>query len=93
MKINTTDVKHVAQLANLEVAEDEMQQLAEQLSQIVNYMEQLKGLDTDNVEPTAQVQINTTHPKRKDNVEERTGSSSTHNKGNLFKVPRVITER
>lgn len=93
MKISTTDLKQVAQLANLEVAEHERQQLAEQLSQIVNYVEQLKGLDTDNVEPTAQVQINTTPPKRKDNVEERTGSSNTHNKGSLFKVPRVITER
>ena len=93
MKISTTDVEYVAQLANLEVADDEKQQLAEQLSRIVDHVEQLNCLDTDHVEPTAQVNTDVPHVVREDRVERRTGSSEAASRVGLFKVPRVITER
>ena len=93
MRISATDVEYVAQLANLEVAEDEKQQLAEQLSRIVDYVEQLNSLDTDHVEPTAQVRADVPHVVREDRVELRTGSSEAATQVGLFKVPRVITER
>jgi aspartyl-tRNA(Asn)/glutamyl-tRNA(Gln) amidotransferase subunit C len=93
MKISATDVEYVAQLANLEVEDDEKQRLADQLSRIVDYVEQLEGLDTEHVEPTSQVNAEVPHVVREDRVEPRTGSSEAATRVGLFKVPRVITER
>ena len=55
MKITEADVEYVAKLANLEVAEDEKRELAEQLSSIVDYIEQLNKLDVSSVAPTTQI--------------------------------------
>ena len=93
MKISATEVTYVSQLANLEVADEEKETLAEQLSRIVEYVEQLNGLDTDAVEPTAQVVARRTHAEREDRVEARTGSSEAARTIGLFKVPKVIRER
>ena len=52
MKITEKDVEYVAKLANLEVAEDERAELANQLSRIVEHVEQLSKLDVSGVQPT-----------------------------------------
>jgi aspartyl-tRNA(Asn)/glutamyl-tRNA(Gln) amidotransferase subunit C len=93
MKINATDVTYVAQLANLDVADDEREELAAQLSRIVGYVEQLEGLDTDSVEPTAQIVARGTHAEREDRVVPRDGSSEAAETVGLFRVPKVIIER
>jgi aspartyl-tRNA(Asn)/glutamyl-tRNA(Gln) amidotransferase subunit C len=89
MKISGTDVEHVAKLANLDVADDEKQGLAEQLSRIVEYVEQLESVDTDDVEPTAEV---TPYGvvERPDAVAPREGSGEAAEKIGLFRVPKVI---
>jgi len=93
MKISTTDVAYVAGLANLEVAEDEQEELAAQLSRIVEHVELLNTLDTDTVEPTAQVFMQKSYARREDLATARAGSSEAAQTVGLFKVPRVITER
>jgi aspartyl-tRNA(Asn)/glutamyl-tRNA(Gln) amidotransferase subunit C len=55
MKITRKDVEYVATLANLELAPDEMERMAQQLSSILDYVEKLNELDTEEVEPMAQV--------------------------------------
>ena len=92
MKINSSDVEYVAQLASLEVPDDEKMQLAEQLSRIVDYVAQLNVADTDDVEPTTQVVAATSRSVREDEELQRTGSSDAAEAG-MFKVPKVITER
>lgn len=52
MKIN---VKHVAKLANLTLTSEEEEKYSEQLSKILDYIEQLNKVDTSNVEPTFNV--------------------------------------
>jgi aspartyl-tRNA(Asn)/glutamyl-tRNA(Gln) amidotransferase subunit C len=52
MKIN---VSHVAKLANLQITKDEEQKLESQLSEVLDYIEMLNEVDTENVEPTSQV--------------------------------------
>jgi len=91
MKITPTDVRHVASLASLEVAEAETEILAEQLSRIVTYVEKLNELDTEQVEPTAQVAPGRPHSPREDRVESRTGSGEAGRTVKFFNVPRVIT--
>jgi len=93
MKITETDVDYVAKLANLEVAADEKKELADQLNRIVEYMDQLNRLNTEDVEPTAQVIAPSRRSMRDDLVTSRTGSSEAGRSVKLFKVPRVIPER
>jgi aspartyl-tRNA(Asn)/glutamyl-tRNA(Gln) amidotransferase subunit C len=51
MPITEADIAKVAQLAHLELADEELKTFVAQMSEIVNYVEQLNELDTANVEP------------------------------------------
>ena len=51
MPISQTDIEKVAQLAHLELGEEELKTLGPQIADIVAYVEQLNELDTTNVEP------------------------------------------
>ena len=53
MSISTDDVLKVAKLAKLEVSAQGLVPLANQLSQIVDMVEQLKSVNTEGVEPLA----------------------------------------
>jgi aspartyl-tRNA(Asn)/glutamyl-tRNA(Gln) amidotransferase subunit C len=55
MKISDTDVRYVADLANLELTEDERAHMQRDLNTIVEYMGSLSELQTDDVAPMAQV--------------------------------------
>lgn len=48
-------VKHVAKLANLPLSNAEVEKYSEQLSKILDYVEQLNQVDTSNIEPTFNV--------------------------------------
>ncbi len=54
MKVTETDVTYVADLANLELTDQERQRLAKELNSILDYIERLNELDTENVPPMAQ---------------------------------------
>jgi aspartyl-tRNA(Asn)/glutamyl-tRNA(Gln) amidotransferase subunit C len=51
MPITEADIVKVAQLAHLELAEEELKTLGSQIADVVAYVEQLNELDTTNVEP------------------------------------------
>ena len=51
MPINQADIEKVAQLAHLELADEELKTFGAQIADIVSYVEQLNELDTANVEP------------------------------------------
>lgn len=53
--ISDEDVKHLATLSNIQLADDEAAGLRQDLTNILDYIEQLSELDTSNVEPTYQV--------------------------------------
>ena len=55
MKLTIDQVRHVAELARLGLADEEMERLTGELSKILDYIDQLEQLDTSTVEPTAQV--------------------------------------
>jgi aspartyl-tRNA(Asn)/glutamyl-tRNA(Gln) amidotransferase subunit C len=93
MKLSESDVQYVASLAMLEVAESERKELADQLSRIVEYVEQLNRLDVSGIEPTAQVVTSMKRAIREDRVVPRAGTSEAGKTVKLFKVPKVITER
>ena len=51
MPITEADIEKIAQLAHLEITDDERHLFAPQISEIVAYVEQLKEIDTSAVEP------------------------------------------
>jgi aspartyl-tRNA(Asn)/glutamyl-tRNA(Gln) amidotransferase subunit C len=51
MPITKADIEKVAQLAHLELDEEEVKMFSTQIADIVSYVEQLNELDTNNVEP------------------------------------------
>jgi aspartyl-tRNA(Asn)/glutamyl-tRNA(Gln) amidotransferase subunit C len=51
MPITQADIEKVAQLAHLELAEEELKTFGPQMAEIVSYVEQLNEIDTTNVEP------------------------------------------
>ena len=55
MKLSSVQVKHVAKLANLPLTSDEEEKYLEQLSKILDYIDQLNKCSTSDVEPTYNV--------------------------------------
>ncbi|HET9407199.1 MAG TPA: Asp-tRNA(Asn)/Glu-tRNA(Gln) amidotransferase subunit GatC [Candidatus Sulfotelmatobacter sp.] len=55
MKVTEKDVTYVADLANLELTEDERKLMLRDLNSILEYVDRLNELDTSNVPPMAQV--------------------------------------
>ena len=55
MKITRDDVVRVAELAYLDLTEDELEKYRRQIDEILDYIGKLNELDTSGVEPMAQV--------------------------------------
>jgi aspartyl-tRNA(Asn)/glutamyl-tRNA(Gln) amidotransferase subunit C len=55
MRVTDKDVSYVADLANLELTDDERSRMVRDLNSILDYVDRLNELNTDNVEPMAQV--------------------------------------
>ena len=55
MKVTEKDVSYVADLANLELTDQERQRMLKDLNSILDYIDRLNELDTSNVPPMAQV--------------------------------------
>jgi len=55
MKVTDKDVSYVAELANLDLTEEERGHMVRDLNSILGYMERLNQLDTSNVAAMAQI--------------------------------------
>jgi aspartyl-tRNA(Asn)/glutamyl-tRNA(Gln) amidotransferase subunit C len=55
LKISREDVEKVAELANLDLSEAELEMYRTQIDEILEYIGKLNELDTTGVEPMAQV--------------------------------------
>ena len=97
MDITQKEVEHVAKLARLELSEDEKGTFTRQLSAILTYMDQLKTLDTSDVEPTMTV-LPTENVLRDDEVrpslpQERALANAPEQADGFFRVPRILEDR
>ncbi len=57
MALSDRDVLHIARLADLTLAEDEVKRLGSDLGAILAHVEQLAELDTSSVPPTTHVAV------------------------------------
>jgi aspartyl-tRNA(Asn)/glutamyl-tRNA(Gln) amidotransferase subunit C len=55
VKITESEVRYVADLANLKLTDSEIARLAKDLDEILTHMDALNELDTSDIEPMAQV--------------------------------------
>ena len=55
MTLSKEEVKRIAYLARLGLTDDELEKFAGQLTGILDYVDMLNEVDTENVEPTSQV--------------------------------------
>ena len=93
-KISLEQVRHVSRLARLELAPDEERRLQIDMSEMLGYVDKLNELDTDKVEPTAQVGESGT-PVREDVVTNHPAAdamlaNAPAREGFFFKVPKII---
>ena len=95
-KITKEEVKKVANLARLELNEDEINNHAEQLEKILEYIKQLEKIDTDDVPCTTRaIEVNNVFRKDEKKISEckielLELGPSVENK--YFKVPKIINE-
>lgn len=57
-KLTREDVLKLAQLARLQLTDDEVEEFASEFSEILAYVEQLQGVNTEGLKPTHQVSGN-----------------------------------
>tara|TARA_B100000902_G_C27291839_1_gene907598 strand:- start:525 stop:818 length:294 start_codon:yes stop_codon:yes gene_type:complete len=95
-RISSDEVKKVAQLARLQLNEGEINQHAEQLEKILEYIRQLEKINTEGIPCTTRA-IEVVNVLRKDEKKDYENSEelldlapSRENK--FFKVPKIITE-
>ncbi|MFH0820006.1 MAG: Asp-tRNA(Asn)/Glu-tRNA(Gln) amidotransferase subunit GatC [bacterium] len=96
-KISIQEIKHLADLARLKVSESEVKKYASDLSAILDYVAELKGIDTQKISPTAQV-VETENVFKNDLVDldytaktkEKIIKNSPESQDNLFKVKKVF---
>ncbi len=103
MKITDKDALHVADLANLELTDQERQRMARDLNSILDYIDRLNELDTASVPPMAQAVTEEGKPgsgkfayaRREDALRPSLAhdaalKNAPDSDGNFFKVPKVI---
>lgn len=95
MKVTEKDVTYVADLANLELTEQEHARMARDLNSILGYIDRLNELDTRSVPPMAQVASQQSRAWREDELkpsltnEVALGNAPDKGEG-FFRVPKVI---
>ncbi|MCK5914044.1 MAG: Asp-tRNA(Asn)/Glu-tRNA(Gln) amidotransferase subunit GatC [Desulfuromusa sp.] len=94
MKISPKDVEHVARLARLTVAPEELETLTEQMDAILGYVDKLNELDTAGIEPMAHA-VPMSNAFREDEMKpaigiERALQNAPASGEGCFTVPKVI---
>ena len=92
--IDIDQVRKVAMLARLELTEAEEQQFTSQLSSILEYVQQLDELDTQDVPPTTRA-IEVSNITRPDQLVVFAGredilDSAPEREADFFKVPKIL---
>ncbi|WKZ25871.1 MAG: Asp-tRNA(Asn)/Glu-tRNA(Gln) amidotransferase subunit GatC [bacterium] len=99
VKLTKGQVLHTAQLSNLVLTDNEIAKFTPQLTKVIEFIGQLKEVNTDNVEPTTQT-TGLSNITRKDEINSLpvltkdkalSGTDNSHN--GFFKVPAILEGR
>ncbi len=94
MTLKTEDVKNIAHLARLEISDDDVDQYAADLSNILDLVEQMNQVDTDGVQPMAHP-LDAKQRLRDDEISEQDQRDKFQAiapdvENGLYRVPKVI---
>lgn len=94
MRLTPQEVDHIALLARLDLSPAEREREAAELSQILDYFEKLKELDTEEVEPTSHVMpvvnVLRADESRPGLPREAVLANAPEQAAGMFQVPRVV---
>lgn len=97
MTITVEQVDDIAQLAMLAIDEQHKQQYADELSKILDYVQQMDSVNTDNLEPLANpldaVQRLRTDAVTETNQRELFQANHPYVEQGLYLVPKVIEDK
>lgn len=94
MNIDKEQIKHIADLANLTISDDELEKYTQEMSSIVGFANELNELDTENVEITTSI-LGEYNIFREDELKESFDNSellknAPESQDGMFKIPKVI---
>lgn len=94
--VTREDVIHIADLAKLDFSEEELEKFADEFSKILEYVSQLREVDTEGIEPTFSVSAKI-QPLREDVVQpslpkEEVLKNAPEEQYGYFKLPRMIMD-
>lgn len=97
MKVDHNTVDKIANLARLEIKEEDKEAMIKDMNRILEFMDKLNEIDTKNVEPLIYM-TDDANPLRKDVIKnEITRADALQNApkqdGKYFKVAKVITKK
>jgi len=94
MTIDLKTIKHISKLSRILVDDEKAKKLAEDMNSIFDFIEKLKELNTDNVEPLTSVAEITLKLRadevKSDNIREKVLKNSPDENEDFFVVPRVV---
>ena len=94
--VSVTDIQQIAWLARVQLHDGEVQKLANQLDEILQYVRQLQAIPTEGIEPTSHV-ITLSNITRPDQTCPSLAPDESLNiaparHGPFFKVPKVVDQ-
>ena len=94
MSLDKKTVANIANLARIKVPNDKLDHLAVELSSILDWVEQLNSVNTENVEPLASV-VDVTLPLREDevtdgNYRDKVLANGPETEDGYYAVPKVV---
>ena len=94
MSVTKDDVKKVARLSRIAVPEERLEQLAEELTGIMGWIEQLNEVDIDGIKPMTSV-VATTLPMRDDvvtdgGIQDQILANAPRAEDGFFVVPKAV---
>ena len=94
MTIDLKTIKHISKLSRISVNDEKAKKLADDLNSIFKFIEKLKQLDTENVEPLTSVAETTLKLRldevKSDNIRDQILKNSPEENEDFFVVPRVV---
>ena len=96
MSVTKNDVKKIAELARLEFTETELENYTTEMNKMLDYVDKLNELNTQNVQPLSHP-IENTNVFREDEVKQSTNrvealKNAPDKSSEHFKVPKVISQ-
>lgn len=94
MSVDEKTVRHIARLARIAVKDEELAPLAKDLSNILDWVEQLGEVETDHVPPmTSVVEVEMKMREdivRHDNLQDQVTRNAPMSEDGFYTVPKVV---